>query len=81
MCLGSLFSKPKAPAMPPIPPAPAPTPVPTPSEVSPQMAGDARRKQLERLRRGLSATVKSRGITGGSAELSPAVLQGSRTLG
>lgn len=81
MCLGSLFSKPKSPAMPAAAPLPAPAPVPTPSEVSPQVAGDARRKKLEQLRRGLSSTIKTRGIVGSGAELQPSSLVGSSTLG
>jgi hypothetical protein len=81
MCLGSLFKKPESPQMPAPLPAPAPAPVPTPSEISPQLAGDARRKQLERLRRGLSSTIKTKGITGAGAELSGANQTGKATLG
>lgn len=78
MCT-SLFSKPKTPDIP--APAPvAPAPVPTPSEVSPQMAGDARRRQMEKLRRGLSSTIKNKGIVGGGAELAPS-LMGKQSLG
>ena len=81
MCVGSLFSKSKAPTMPAPPPPPAPAPVPTPSEVSPQLAGDARRRQREMLRRGVASTIKTRGITGSGAELSSASLSGKSTLG
>ncbi len=65
MCFGS---SPKPPAAQPLP---APTPVPTPSEVSPQAAGDARRKQLENMRYGLASTIKTtpRGLVGAGADL------------
>ena len=81
MCLGSLFKKPETPQMPAPAPAPSPSPVPTPSEVSPQLAGDARRRQLEKLRRGLSSTIKTKGITGSGAELSGANQGGKSYLG
>jgi hypothetical protein len=65
MCT-SLFSKPKTPAPQPMP---SPAPVPTPSESSAMVTGDARRKQLERLRRGLSSTIKTRGMLGTGSDL------------
>lgn len=81
MCFSSLFGSKKSDvSMPPPSPAPAPAPVPTPSEVSPQLAGDARRRQLEKLRRGLSSTIKTKGIVGSGAELSPSLL-GKQSLG
>jgi hypothetical protein len=61
-------------------PTPAPTPVPTPSEVSPQLVGDARRRQMEKLRRGLSSTIKTSGIVGSGAELAPTIM-GKQSLG
>lgn len=61
MCLGSSPKSAPAPAPAPLPP---PMPVVTPSEVSAQTAGDARKKQLERLRYGMAATIKG-GRAGG----------------
>lgn len=69
MCFGG---KPKTPEPPKAIPAPAPAPVITPSEVSPQEKAEGRRKKLERLKYGLSSTIKTspRGIFGTGAELS-----------
>lgn len=79
------FSKPKAPSVP-IPaaaPIPAPSPVITPSEVSPQQAGEARRKLLQQKRFGLASTIKTgaRGLTGAGPELSAPSLTGVQKLG
>lgn len=80
MCLSNLFGGSKSSSMPAPPPPPAPAPVPTPSEVSPQLAGDARRRQMEKLRRGLSSTIKTKGIVGSGAELQGSLL-GKQNLG
>ncbi len=78
MCFGS----PKAPSAPPPPPTPPPTPVITPSESSQQNAGDARKKQLDRLRYGLASTIKTKptGVFGTGAQLTPQAT-GKTTLG
>lgn len=70
MCFGG---KPTSPPAISAPPTPAPAPTITPSEVSAQAKNEARQKQLERLRYGLSSTIKTsgRGLVGTGAELSP----------
>jgi len=80
MCIGGLFSKPKAPALPPPPPVPDPAPVPVPQEENVQLAGEARRQRLDRLRRGIASTIKSRGRQSGGS-LTSSSLIGSSTLG
>jgi len=77
MCFFSSPKPPPTPIAPPPPPTPAPPPTPTitPSNVSPQEQAEGRRRKLERLRYGLSSTIKTsaRGITGSGADLqSPA---------
>lgn len=80
MCLGS--SKPSAPPPAPAPaPLPPPTPTITPSEVSAQTAGEARRRQVERLRYGMASTIKTRsGMFGSGAQLAGQAT-GKTTLG
>lgn len=75
------FSSPKPPDQQPIPVA-APTPTITPSEISPQAAGEARRKQLEQLQYGLASTIKTSplGITGTGSDLA-STGQGKKSLG
>jgi hypothetical protein len=70
MCT-SLFRQQRQAAVQPMP-TPSPAPVPTPSETSGQLAGESRRKRLERLRGGFGSTIRSggRGITGRGADLS-----------
>lgn len=55
--MGGIFKKPKAPSTPP-PPIPSPTPTPTPEIIS-SATEDARRKLLERRRKGFAATYKT----------------------
>jgi hypothetical protein len=82
MCFGS--KKQSMPAAPTIVSAPAPAPTPTiiPSEVSPQQAGESKRKRLEQLRYGLASTIKTgtRGIMGSGSELQ-APTTGKKKLG
>ena len=77
MCLGS--SKP--PAAPPPVPAPAPMPTIIPSEVSAQTAGDARKRQIEKLRYGMASTIKNRGGMFGSGAQLAGQQTGKTTLG
>lgn len=69
MCLGSLFSKPKAPPAPP-PPPPMPSPPPTPTAIDSQtQVQDAGTLRRRRARAGLASTQKT-SIFGTGAELS-----------
>ena len=72
-------SKPKAPPMPPPVPPPSPAPTIQPTEISPESRESSRRSRLERLRFGLSSTIKA-GMSGKGAELS-AVPSGQGKLG
>jgi hypothetical protein len=58
-------------------------PVITPSEVSAQTAGEARKKQLERLRYGMASTIKTRGAGGmfGTGAQLTGQTSGKSTLG
>lgn len=80
------FSSPKVPDAQPIPiAAAAPSPTVSPSEVSPQVAGEVRRKRIEQLRYGFASTIKTggQGIVGTGPELSPTgtTTQGKTKLG
>lgn len=78
MCV---FSKPKTPSMPALPPAPSPAPTPTPEIVS-GVDEQERRRKIDKQRLGFASTLKTsaRGIFGSGSQVN-APSSGNQTLG
>lgn len=74
------------PPAPPAPPAPAPGPTPTiisPSNVEGVNSEEERRKKLQKMRQGLSSTIKTsaRGISGSGPDLLQQTIMGKDKIG